>query len=344
MSPPRDATRSSGSPSSSAATMRADVSVPVPMSWMPVVTSARPSASRRIDACAGGPPPPHQICVAQPIPRRSPSAPGSRSASRLGPAGELGGAVVAREQPLARVRQPGPLVGVDVVQPAQLERVEVEPRGELVHRLVEHGHALDDARRAERVLRAQARPDGEDHRPDVLAGVEGQGGLGDGEDPAARAHLDDRGELDRLQRPVAARAEGDGLARPRAPSADDLVLVAGQREAHRPAGGPRELGCEERLDARALLRAEAAADELRDHADALARKAEPRSELAPRVEHALRRDPRREPVAVPARDRGVGLERRLDVRGRLAGQLDEHLGSRDRRRRDRRESSRAAPP
>ena len=58
------------------------VSVPVPMSWIPVTTDACPSASSRTVACDGGPPPPHQICVAQPIPRRSPSPRGARSSSR----------------------------------------------------------------------------------------------------------------------------------------------------------------------------------------------------------------------------------------------------------------------
>ena len=108
------------------------------MSWTPVTTSARPSASTRTVAWAGGPPPPHQIWVAQPIPRSSPSGCGSRSAVARAPARELRGAVVAREQPLARVRQPGGLVAVDVVAAPQLERVEPERRGELVHRLLEH--------------------------------------------------------------------------------------------------------------------------------------------------------------------------------------------------------------
>ena len=122
--------------------MRAEVSVPVPMSWIPVVTSARPSASSRIVAWAGGPPPPHQICVAQPIPRSKPSGCGSRSESRARPAGELRGTVVAGEEPLARVGQPRALVALDVVAAAQLERVELERGRELVHRLLEHGHAL----------------------------------------------------------------------------------------------------------------------------------------------------------------------------------------------------------
>jgi hypothetical protein len=105
--------------------------------------------------------------------------------------------------------------------------------------------------------------------------------------------------------------------------------VAPEREAHRAAGRARELGREERLDARALLRAEPAADELGDDAHLLRPQPEPPCELAPRVEHPLRRDPGRERVAVPARDRGVRLERALDVGGRLARQLDPRVGGRE---------------
>ena len=104
-----------------------------------------------------------------------------------------------------------------------------------------------------------------------------------------------------------------------------------EREPHRTAGRARELGREERLDAGALLAAEAAADELGEHAHLLGGEAEAARELASSVEHALGRHPRGQLVAVPLRDRGVRLERGLHVRGRLAGDLDAHLGGRERR-------------
>ena len=162
----------SGSPSSSAATICAPVSVPVPMSWIPVTTCAWPSASSRTVACDGGPPPPHQICVAQPMPRSRPSACGSRSSSRARPAGELGRAVVAGEQVLARVRQPAHLVDVGVVAAAQLERIDVERERELVDRLLERRRALHHAGRPERVLGAKVRLRGERQRAHVGAAVE----------------------------------------------------------------------------------------------------------------------------------------------------------------------------
>ena len=172
MSPPRATTRSSGRPSSSAATIRAVVRVPVPMSWMPgrderAAVGVDPHG--RVRGWPAAAPPdlrraahPAQKPVGLLLAERAPRA----------PARELGGAVVAREEALARIGKAGCLVAVDVVQAAQLERIELELRGELVDRLLEHGHALDDPGGAERVLRSDARLHGERHRADVGAGVE----------------------------------------------------------------------------------------------------------------------------------------------------------------------------
>ena len=221
---------------------------------------------------------------------------------------------------------PEPWSRVDVVPAAQLERVEPERRGELVHRLLEHRHALDDARCAEGVLRAEARAHGEDHRAHVLAGVDREHRLRHREDPAAGAHVDHGRELDPRKRPVAARAERHRLPRPRAPAADDLLLVAPEGEADRPTGGAGELRGEERLGPRALLGAEGAADVLGDHAHLLRREVEAPRQLASGVEDPLRRDPGGERVALPAGDGGMRLERRLHVRRGLAGQLDAGVG------------------
>ena len=180
-----------------------------------------------------------------------------------------------------------------MVQASELERVELELRGELVHRLLEHRHALDDPRGAERVLRPQARPHGERHGADVRAGVERESRLGDREDVAAGAHLDHRGELDGRERPVAARAERDGLPGRRAAAADDLILVTIEREPHRAARRPRELRREERLGPGALLAAETAADVLGEHAHLLGVESE-----ASRTARAARR---RSPASRPRR-------------------------------------------
>ena len=62
---------------------RTPSSRPVPMSCAPVTTVTTPSWPMRTSACAGGPPPPHQIWQAAPRPRTRPSACSrSRSASR----------------------------------------------------------------------------------------------------------------------------------------------------------------------------------------------------------------------------------------------------------------------
>ena len=102
-------------------------------------------------------------------------------------------------------------------------------------------------------------------------------------------------------------------------------------EPHRPARDPRELGGRERLEACALLGAEAAADELRPHADVVLAQAEGRGELVAGGEHPLGRHPGGEPVAVPGGDGRMRLERRLQLRRCLDGELDRHLGSGERR-------------
>ena len=129
--------------------------------------------------------------------------------------------------------------------------------------------------------------------------------------------------------PSRRRADRHRLAGAGTAPADELVLVPRERESNRSAGRARELGGEQRLDTGALLPAEAAADELRDHAHALRYQVESPGELATGVEHALGRDPCSEPVSVPADDRRVRLERGLHVGGRLAGQLDAGVGRRE---------------
>ena len=57
-------------PSSSAHTCARTVRVPVPMSCVPARSTTVPSALKCTVAYAGGPPPPPQICVAMPSPRR----------------------------------------------------------------------------------------------------------------------------------------------------------------------------------------------------------------------------------------------------------------------------------
>src|SRR4029078_8354144 len=65
-SPSTKSTRSSGSPSSSAAIWLIAVAVPVPMSVIAVITVAPPPPRSRTNAYGGGPPPPYQIWLASP--------------------------------------------------------------------------------------------------------------------------------------------------------------------------------------------------------------------------------------------------------------------------------------
>ena len=81
-SPSETRTRSSGSPSSSAAICAIAVRVPVPMSCIAVRTVAEPSELTRTPAYDGGPPPPYQIWLASPVPRRTEPSERARTSSR----------------------------------------------------------------------------------------------------------------------------------------------------------------------------------------------------------------------------------------------------------------------
>ena len=196
----------------------------------------------------------------------------------------------------------------------------VERERELVDRLLEHRRALDDAGRPERVLRAQVRLQRERHAAHVGAAVERQRGHEHREEPAPLPHRDHGVGVDRDERAVAAGAEPDGLARPGAAAAVELLGVPVVDETHRSAGDPRQLGGEDCLGAGALLAAEAAADVLGDHAHLVLADPEQPCELVARGEHALRRDPGGEPVAVPVERRPrAARAASADARGSRSG-------------------------
>ena len=155
-------TRSSGSPSSSAATMRADVSVPVPMSWMPVDTSARPSASRRIDRVRGRPAaaPPDLRRAAHPA--QEPVGAAARGAHRARPS--------RRARRRGRSRRAGACSSRAARIPGRRRRGSAgaaragRGRARAASSSIACSSTVTPSTtpgRAERVLRAEARPDGE---------------------------------------------------------------------------------------------------------------------------------------------------------------------------------------
>ena len=222
------------------------------------------------------------------------------------PAGELGRTVVAGEQLLARVGQPADLVDVDVVAAAQLERVELERERELVDRLLEHRHALHHPGRAERVLGAQVRlARGRSARARRRSGRSCEHGLSDGEDPAAlRPSRSPRRASIAVSVP-SRRAPSRTVCRVaarRPPSSCSAWRSLTSRTGRPVIAG--ELGGRERLEAGALLaRRSRRRRTPSDHAH-VAPCASPkrRRELLAGGEHALRRDPGGELVAVPRGD------------------------------------------
>ncbi len=125
------------------------------------------------------------------------------------------------------------------------------------------------------------------------------------------ARVRDDAHLLRREVPVCvdARPEGGRLRVP-APGGHELLLT-GELEPHGAAGRHREVP-DDVLDEHLLLRAEPAADPRLDDADPLHGEPEERRDHAPDVEwHLGRRDDLEPFVAVPPRDRDVGLQRRL---------------------------------
>ena len=102
-------------------------------------------------------------------------------------------------------------------------------------------------------------------------------------------------------------------------------------EPHGPAGDAGQLCRGKCLEARALLAAEPAADELCPHPDVVLPQPEGVGELVAGGEHALGRDPGGELVSVPGCDGRVGLERGLQLCRRRDRDLDPHLGGGERR-------------
>jgi hypothetical protein len=137
-------------------------------------------------------------------------------------------------------------------------------------------------------------------------------------------------ERDRDETAVALRAERDALDRAGPIARVALLGVAVVHAAHGAAGGAGKQCGDERVRARAGLRAEAAAHVLEQHAHVRVRQVERARQIVPRVEDALRGFPHREPAAHPFGDGGVGLERRVERRGRAVLARDHDVGALER--------------
>jgi hypothetical protein len=240
LSPSSKRTRSSGSPSVSAATWVIAVYVPGPMSEAALRTTAEPSAKdgrrRRRPRAIGGIERGGHAVADQP----GSVAHRARLRRAAAPAEPLRGRPVAGAQLLARPRQVVGLVTLGIVRQPQLERVHVEGDGQLVHGALEREQAADLARRphvrrrvgvhlddprAREHVRARVGHPGRRQRllGVLLVGRRLPGGL-----------VDQRG-----QPPVAPRSEGDALLGVRTEADRGVELAARELETHRPAGEPR---------------------------------------------------------------------------------------------------------
>jgi hypothetical protein len=227
--------------------------------------------------------------------------------------------VLGRERAAVRL-------GIEMVDAAQLQRIDVELRGELVEQALEPERPLDESRRAEgRVRRRiQLRAVLDDahvvarvevlHRP---TGHRREAGPADGVDELA---------AERRERPVGLRAGDEPLDGRVAVAGGRVLLASRERAPHRLARALRELGADVRVVAGPVLRAEAAAHELAHDAHVVGVQPElPRERVADAPDE-LRGDPDVELlVAAPLADRLVSLHRVVEDGLRAVLGLDDHV-------------------
>ena len=235
-------------------------------------------------------------------------------------------APVALVQVLAAVGPVALGLAVGVVAAADLERVEVELRRELVEQALEPEGALDEARRAERPHRRRVHLRAARGRLHVRAGVEHLHRALDERvpaEPADRVHVlaAERGE-----RAVGARTGDEPLDRRIAVAGGDVLLATRERAAHRPPGARRERGGDQRVVTGVRLRAEAAAHELADDPHPVLREPHHVRDLAAHAPDVLRRGVHLERLADPAAHAAVRLERVVEHGLRAVGRLDDDIG------------------
>jgi len=258
-------------------------------------------------------------------PRAAGAGRGRRLAS-LPPAKSVRALLVGGAQALGGVRGAALGVGLGIVLEPQIQRVEAEFGGQVVHGAFQGQVALHVARGAKGPRLVGVGPHVPDDGAHVGAGVEGPRRAGGREAVAAvGAQVRPRLVLDAGQRPVGASAEADALPRGRPVAAHELLLAPVEDQAHRPSRGPGGLGRQDGVHAGRLLGAKAAPHKVADDPHPAQRHAEGARHLVADGKDALGRLPQRQLVALPAGDAPVGLQRRVDGRRRGHCQVDGDL-------------------
>ncbi len=228
----------------------------------------------------------------------------------LAPAEHLRALLIARPQRLAAERLVLGLVAIGIAAQAQLDRIELQLDGELVHRRLEREQRGGGARRPHVARRRKVelgqpvrvfgiRRLVEHARPARLLAVEVLVLRGDGH----------RVVRDRIERAAGVGAQRDALDHGR-PVAQHVHLLARQHEPHRAPQRARRQRRQHHLELRAQARAEAAAHEGRHDAHLLRLHAEHAAQVLLHVLHALRLVVHRElAAALVDHRRGIQLHR-----------------------------------
>ena len=220
-------------------------------------------------------------------------------------------------------------VGAGVVATAQLERVEVQLRRQLVEEAFERECALDEPGRAERGHRRQVQLRRELNCAHVVARVQHlHRPFGRGR-PAGEPNRVDELAAERNERSVGLGGRRESLDRRVAVARRDVLLAPRERALDRAARALRELGRDRRVVAGAVLRAEAAAHGVADDAHLVRRKAEVLGHGVADAPDVLGRDVDRDAVVLPVADGLVRLHRVVqDDLCPVLG-LDDDVGLRD---------------
>ena len=243
-------------------------------------------------------------------------------AERLGPLADA----LGEAGPGVGLAAPGLADAGNVPEP-QVDAADAELPGQLVHRLLERPGALGMAGRAHRPCRAGVDEDVGRLRAHVRAGVEVPGQPVEQRRAAGRvgAAGAEAGELDGGQLTALRRADLDRHVRRRPVAGAQEGLLPRQEELDRPRGLPRQERRDHGVLARLELGAEATAHVVADDPDLGHGQAERPGRSGLDGVDPLGRLPQRQPVAVPAGDAAVQLERGVELALGAEAPLDDHI-------------------